>query len=543
MRIQHSDRIIGIFFLYLAAYLVLIFNLYRIQVINNDYYKLLGEQQYKTNVITKPARGNIVDRNGKPLAINKTSISAFITPNNVVNKEPVLAFFHKNFPQAYLRLNKNPKAHFLYIKRRLNQEEIEIISKSDLNDIFLLEEPSRYYTSNSFGSLIGVTDIDNNGIAGLELMYDNTLSDEPQTQILEKDAHSGFFYFDRSKLSKIEQNDSLTLTIDSTLQYITYQTLKESVEINNAESGAVIITDPITGEILSFVNFPDLDPNNTEEITTASLTNKAAANAYELGSVIKLFLALAGIEERIVSPDDIIDCENKQKITLNGIKFSTWKAHGEISFSDVIKFSNNIGVAKIGLKLGTKLYDHYKALGFGSKCNIMPGENPGFINPPHSWSNASPISLSFGYEMNATILQLVQAISILANDGVLAKLKLNKNLPTEKSPRKLYSSRTINLTREILQKTIEDGTAKHAQIDGYTVMGKTGTARLLTDGKYDRTRCIYTFVGLIEKDNYKRAIVTFIKEAKVANAYASTIAVPLFKKVAQQMIIHEKRQN
>ena len=535
---QHSERILGIFFFYIFSYLIVLFNLYRIQVLNNDYYQLLGQQQYKTKIVTTPPRANILDRFGKPLAINKDSLAAFITPNNLSDSDDLHSFLKKNFPHAHTRLQKNMSAHFMYVKRRLSLEEKELIIQSKLKDIFFLSEPSRYYTSSVMGSLLGVTNIDNEGISGLELLYNKKLSSEPITQILDKDAHSGFFYFNQYNLANKLEKEPLRITIDSVLQYITYGALKESVEINKAESGAVIITDPTTGEILALTNYPEVDTNNVETITTDTLKNQAASNAYEFGSVIKLFLALAGIEENVVTPEEIIDCTNKTRITINGIKFSTWRAHGEISFSDVIKFSNNIGVAKVGLKLGTKIYDHYKALGFGNKCNILPGENPGFVNPPHLWSNASAMSLSFGYELSATILQLAQAVSVLANDGYLVHLKLDKNTKVEKS-KQLFSSQTIEQTREILKKTIEDGTAKQAQIDGYTVMGKTGTARLLTDGKYDNKRCIYTFVGLIEAKNYKRVIITFIKEAKIASAYASTIAVPLFKRIAQQMLIHE----
>lgn len=543
MQISQTERVVGVFFFYILAALILIINLFRIQVINSNFFISLGQQQYQAKITTVPPREIILDRYLKPLAINKQALSAFIIPNNLENPEAVKKFLKLNFEKAYSRLEEKPNAQFMYIKRRINSEEYNLIKDSNLSDICILSEPSRYYPVMGTASLLGITNIDNTGLSGIELLYDKELTSPCKTEILEKDARSGYFYsaeiIDTNKDNKKNNKKSLILTIDSVLQFLVYQELKETINSLQADSGSVIIVDPTNGDILSLVNYPEFDTNNLEKISTEQLKNQATSSAYELGSVIKLFLALAALEENIVTPEQIIDCEDTTKITLDKFSFTTWKAHGKISFSDVIKFSNNIGVAKVAQNLGPKLYDHYKSLGFGKKCGIFPGENSGFINPPNLWSKASIITLSFGYEISATIVQLAQALTVLASDGHLVKLRLNKNSPIEKTQR-IYSSQTINATREILKETIEEGTAKNAKIPDFTVMGKTGTARLLTNGKYDPNRCIYTFAGLIEHDNYKRIIVTFVKEAKVKNAFASTIAVPLFKKIAQKMIIHEQ---
>lgn len=534
------SRYFIVFILFIFLYFIALLNLYIIQIKQSHFFSSLAQHQHKVIITKKPIRGLIYDRTrAKPLALNKDSFSAFITPISLHQPEETKAFLNKHFPEIYKKIIKSNNKSFMYIKRRLSPQELNLIQNSNIEDIKLLKEKTRFYPIKSLGSIIGITNIDNNGSFGLEKQYEKLLSGTSSTYTLEKDARFGHFYFKKQMDIKGKIPKPIYLTIDSDLQFLVYEELKEAKKAHKAKETAALILDPTTGDILAMANYPTFNPNKTKDLNITFTKNTVACNAYEVGSVIKVFLALAALEEDIANPDTIIDCENTRFTKINKTKVKTWKAHDKLTLSEVIQYSNNIGTAKIALELKEKLYNHYKKLGFGQKINIFLGENSGFITPPSLWSKASPISLSFGYEISSTLLQIAQAFTVISNNGKLTKPRIDLNSPITTSYQ-LYQTKTIENIRKILQKTITSGTAKRANISGYTVMGKTGTANLLENGKYNPSKNIYTFAGIIEKDNYKRIIITFVKEVEKKNTYASRVAAPLFEKIANKLIIHDK---
>lgn len=540
MNTQHNSRLIILFFFFVLLYGLVLFNLYIVQIKRAGFFKTIAQRQYTMQLTSTPPRAEIFDRTGvQPLALNKESVSAFIIPSKLDDPEGIKKFLTKHFKQASERLKKNEKSNFMYIKRRLTPKEIELIEKSQLSDIKLLKEPSRFYPVQSAGSIVGITDIDNKGLFGIELMCNSTLAGKPTVYVLEKDTRT--FYFKRDTKVEGTPGKPVTLTIDSVLQFLAYEELKEYAQHIGAKEASVLILNPENGDILVMANYPDFNPQNTEALDMSLTKNRIITDAYELGSVIKAFLALAALEEKVVKPHELIDCENKLHTKLHGIAVNTTKANGVIPFNEVIRDSNNIGVAKVAQRVGTKLYDHYRNLGFSKRIGIFPGENYGTITPPQKWSKASLISLSFGYELSANILQLGQALGVIANDGYLVKPRLIKNDEPIQKEGPYFKPEAINQMKDILRKTIDEGAAKKARIEGYTVMGKTGTARLITNGRYDPYRHLFTFMAIVEKDAYKRVVVIFIKEtSKMKGLLASSIAVPLFERTAHKMLIHDK---
>lgn len=534
----HSARVVSVFFIFLLLYLVALCNLYVLQIKQSTYFEQLARQQYHVTITKNPPRAQIHDRHGKALAINKDSLAAFITPHDLKEKDSLVNFLKIHYPKALQRLNKQNKSQFMYIKRRLTTQQIEELKAADLDDIKFLKEPSRYYTLESIGPVVGLTDIDNQGTLGIELMYNAQLAGKCETVTLEKDARSGHFYFTRKTKIEGATGNTLALTLDNKLQFLTYESLKDAIIACGSKEASAIILNGATGEILAMATAPDFDPNSVEQLDINLTKNRIIGNAYELGSVIKVFLALAALEEQVITPDELIDCENSKQAKLNGFKFSTWKAHGIQTFSQVIEGSNNIGVAKVALRLGNKLYDNYSKLGFGKKLDILPGEHLGYVNPPHKWSHASPITLSFGYEMSANLLQLARATTVLCNNGKLINPSIILHKPG--ASQQLYSSRSITQMREILKTTASSYKFSFKNIDGLEIMGKTGTARMLTNGNYDANKHIFTYVGIVEKGPYKRIIITCMLESTQKNPYASTTAAPLFDSIAHKMLIHDK---
>jgi len=534
-----------IFFLFTILYTLVGINLYVIQIKQHSFYKKIAEQQYHVTITNTPSRGPIMDRTGRNyLAMNKDYIAAFILPTQLTDKKRTLHFLKKHFPHTIKRFAHNNHKHFMFIKRRLSPEEIDIINKEKNPDIFLLSEPGRYYPLASASPLIGLTSIDNKGLLGIELLYNNTLAGKPTTCHLEKDARSGYYYFKKETTVQGDIGQPLTLTIDADLQFLVQEAVQQTVEKFNAQEAAVIIMNPNNGEIIAMLSYPYFDPNNSHTACSENFKNKIITDAHELGSVMKVCAALASLEEGVVTADELIDCKNSLTTHIDGRTINTVQAHGTIPFTDVIALSNNIGIAIVAKRLGDKLYDHYKQLGFGSKTGIkFPGENSGFLNPPENWSKQSIISLSYGYEVSITLLQLACAFCTIATGYKTIPTLISNPFVVSSSNHtnglKLYSDAALNTIKEILEKTTLYGTARRARIKGYRVMSKTGTANMLIDGKYDTDKNIYSCAGIVEKDNYQRVIVTFVKEAQQKGIYASTVAVPLFESVAERMLIHD----
>jgi len=529
-----------IFFILTTLYILIGINLYYIQIKHHDFYKKLAEQQYHVTITQIPSRGAIFDRTGKNyLAMNKDYISAFILPTQLTNIVQTKEFLKKHFPAALQRFKENKNKHFMFIKRRLSSQEQEIITTQKTADIFLLTEPGRYYPLTSASPIIGLTNIDNKGLLGIELFYNHLLAGKPTTCYLEKDARSGYYYFKKETTIQGDCGQPLHLTIDADLQFLVTQALENTVEKFNAAQAAVIIMNPKNGEIISMVSYPYFDPNNPHHATPDLFKNKIITDAHELGSVMKVCAALAALEEGVVTPQELIDCKNTLTTQVEGRTINTVQEHGVIPFTDVIALSNNIGIAIVAKRLGPTLYDHYKRLGFGTKTGIeFSGESSGFVNPPDKWSKQSIISLSYGYEVSATILQLACAFCTIAT-GYTVKPTLILGLHPQTPKIKLYSDESRAIIKEILEKTTLYGTARRARMKGYRVMSKTGTANMLIDGKYDPEKNLYSCAGIIEKDDYQRVIVTFVKQANKKNIYASTVAVPLFESVAERMLIHD----
>lgn len=537
-----------VFFAFTLFYVIIATNLYFIQIKHNAFYRKCAEQQYHITITQMPARGTILDRTGHNyLAMNKDYVAAFLLPTQLSDKKRSLDFLKVHFPHAAQRFEQNKDKHFMFIKRRLSDEEIELITLENNPDIFLLSEPGRHYPFACASPLIGLTNIDNKGLLGLELLYDHILSGKASTFHLEKDARSGYYYFKKTTTIEGDVAHSLSLTIDADLQFLVQEAIQATVRKYNAKEAAAIIIDPTNGEIFAMVSYPYFDPNNTQKSRPEHFKNKIITDAYELGSVMKVYAALAALEEEVVTPDELIDCQNTLSTQIEGRTINTVQAHGIIPFTDVIAFSNNIGIAIVAKRLGTKLYDYYKQLGFGSKTGIsFPGENAGFVNPPEKWSKQSIISLSYGYEISSTILQLASAMSIIATGyKIIPTLVKNTNnfkiAANRYENKKLFSDGARNTIKEILEKTTLYGTARRARIKGCRIMTKTGTANMLIDGKYNAKKNLYTCSGIVEKDNYQRVIVTFVKEIERENVFASTIAVPLFESIVERMLIHDKK--
>jgi len=540
MESLHNNFIRSLFVLIICSiiYGVIAFNLYLIQIQQNNFFKNLGEKQYNVTMQTFPPRAYIYDRNHNPVAINKDSFAAFILPKTLINKDETLDFLQKHFPQSHQRFGENQQKSFMFIKRNLCPQEIDLIKNSNIIDLHLLKESSRFYPYESMGPILGITDIDNHGQFGLELQYNQKLQGTPTTFKLKKDAKSHHFYFSKEMTEQGVDGEPLTLTIDAVLQHKFQTILDEAVENYGAAEAGALAIDPVTGELLAIVSYPHFNPNDTKQLNMETTKCRPVSNCFESGSVLKVFAAVAALQEGVTTLDEEIDCENTKETHIDHLRVRTVIPGGKIPFIEVMQHSNNIGIVKVMKRIGTDLYDYYTLLGFGKITGLhFPGEQKGFVNHPSNWSAYSIQSLSYGYEITTSLLHLARAYSLLVNGGYLVTPKLLKDGLIE-STGPLISQKTLSDMKQMLQSVVEIGCGRKAFIPGYTIYGKTGTAEILENGKYSEHRRLYTFLGAIEKDSYLRVIVCYVKDSKKAT-YASMVTAPLFKKLAESMVLHE----
>ncbi len=513
--------------------------MYFTQILQNNFFKDLGEKQYNVTIQTFPQRACIYDRNNNPVAINKDSLSAFILPKALQDKDELLSFLQQHFPQAYERFDQYKNKNFMFIQRNLTPQQQELIQKSNNCNIHILTESSRFYPYEAMGTIIGITDIDNHGLFGLELQYNKKLQGTPTTYKLKKNAKSHHFYFSKEMTQQGYDGQPITLTIDAILQHKFQAILHDAVQKHGAQEAGALAMDPHTGELIAIASYPYFNPNETKKLNMEHTKCRPVTNCFETGSVIKVFAALAALQEGVTSLDEKIDCLNTKETYLDHLRIRTVIAAGVITFQEIMEQSNNIGIVKVMKRLGADLYDYYKMVGFGEYTGLhFPGEQKGFVNHPSNWSAYSIQSLSYGYEITTSLLQLARGFSAIVNGGYLVTPYLLKDSTKEqKGP--LFSHKTLDDMKTLLRSTVEKGSGMRARIPGYTIYGKTGTANILINGQYDDDRHLYTFIGAVEHNNTIRTIVCYLKDSK-KSTYASLITAPLFKELADALIMHEQ---
>ncbi len=526
-----------------VLYVVLIGNLYRLQVRQHGFFNELGEQQYNGLIKLPIMRAPIFDRYGYPVAVNRESYTAYFCRIACQDTRATERCLTALFPREAKRiLACDNSQQCILIKRRLSDKERNYIEEVHPAGIRLVRDYRRLYPVPELGTVLGLVDIDNRGMSGIERLCNETLSGKPELRIIERDARSGMYY--KQEPSVIGCcSKPIMITIDAALQRAVCKELMSAVTETAAEEGSVLIMDPDDGDIYAMANFPNYDPNDTRSVNIAHTKNRIVTERYELGSICKVFAALAALEEGLVTYDEIIDCRATKTAYIGGRKINTVHADGKIPFWKVLADSNNIGIAIVALRLGEKLYDHYRRLGFTEKPGLgFPGEQCGWVNPPHLWSKQSLISLSYGYEIAVSLLAIGRAFSVITNGGYAIKPRLiiDPALPPGAKGDRLYSPSSLAVLQESMAKTTLEGTAKRAAVDGYKIMAKTGTANIVTNGHYDGSINRYTCAGMVMAGTYKRVIVVYLKAPFSHGSYAGTNAAPLFKKVAELLLIRDK---
>jgi len=489
-------------------------------------------------------RGIITDRNGEPLAVSSPVKSIWVNPKQI-GRDPQSVIrladtMNLNADVLAGNITANSQREFLYVKRRLPPAEADRILALNIPGVYAQQEYQRYYPQGEVTAhLIGFTNVDDMGQEGLELAFDQWLSGKPGSRRVMKDRR-GNIIEELMILQTAEAGNNLQLSIDSRIQNLAYRELKTEFVKRRAKSATAVVLDVNTGEVLAMVNQPSYNPNNKASIDDFNaLRNRAITDTFEPGSTIKAFTIAAALESGLYGPSTEIETRGWMMVGGHEVKDSL--NYGVLTLEKIITKSSNVGSAKIALQLGPEtIRDMLSRVGFGETTGSgFPGESGGILPPIRAgWSRIETATLSFGYGLASSTLQLAQAYSVLADDGYrkpLSLLKLDENRLATLQRNQVISADVSRKLLEMLQTVVDPaygGTAAEARVPFYSVAGKTGTARVV--GKYGYEKDIHNslFVGVVPASDPEVVVVVVVNEPKGSEHYGGQVAAPVFSRIA-----------
>lgn len=549
-----SGRVRLLILIFGVGFLFLGFRLFTLQVLEHGELERRAIRQHQRAIVLEGERGTIYDRRGRILATNLEVPSIYAVPASVQGSDQVglelARVLESDLTSVRRRLRED--RNFVWVARKVTPERAKAISDLGIEGIGFVMESQRFYPNRHLmGHLLGFAGMDNQGLEGVELAYDSYLRGEKGWLWVERDALGETIFPSRLNYVSPSRGKDITLTIDGVIQYIAERELDRVVQQVSAASGSIIVINPKTGEILAMAVRPEFNPNIHSGHNPSEWRNRAITDSYEPGSTFKIVTAAAALEEKLVTPTERIDCE-EGSFQASGEVFHDPVKEGVLTFSEVIQRSSNIGTIKVGMKVGAeRLYRYSKAFGFGEKAGIdLLGETAGTLRPPNGWSKRSLASIAIGQEIAVTPIQLITAVSAIANGGRLMRPYLVSKITEHDGRvaqtiapeirRRVMSSETAQQLTQILEgATHKGGTGEKAALAAYTVAGKTGTAQK-ADSKtkaYSPDRFVSSFIGFVPAEDPEIAILVVVDEPKGVS-WGGSVAAPVFKNVAEQTLVY-----
>ena len=515
-----------------------------LHITDRDFLQGQGDARTIRTVPLVANRGLITDRNGEPLAVSTPVQSIWVNPTEVAEEDAAIAILAQelelNAEALASNIKSNSSREFLYVKRRLPPAEADRILDLNIDGVYSQQEYQRFYPQGEVTAhLIGFSNIDDVGQEGLELTYDEWLQGIPGRRQVMK-ARRGHIIEELNTIQTAEPGKSLELSIDFHLQNIAYRELKEEFIIRRAKAASIVVLDVDTGEVLAIANQPSYNPHNKDNMTDFSvLRNRAITDVIEPGSTVKAFTIAAALESGLYAPGTIIET-SPGWMMVGGNEVKDLFNYGTLTTTGVITKSSNIGSSKIALDIGAEpIRDVLERVGFGEVLGTgFPGERSGVLPNPRRWGRHPTATFSFGYGLSATALQLAQAYSVLADDGIrkpVSLLRLDESQVSALSREQVISADIANMVRSMLGTVVDasrGGSALEANVPFYSVAGKTGTAHVVGEQGYEDNLHNSLFVGMAPASDPEFVIVVIVNEPKGEEHYGGQVAAPVFSRVA-----------
>jgi len=526
--------------IFLLAALVLVARVVQLQYAEREFLQAQGDSRQQRTVEIPAHRGMLSDRNGEVLAISTPVGSVWVEPGRLLEARADWGRLPQrlNFTEAQLAqmLQERKERKFFYLRRHILPVEAEKILALGIPGVHLRTEYRRYYPAGEVAAqLIGITDVDDQGQEGLELMFDKQLRGQPGARWVRQDSN-GRIIDDLAQIRAPKHGENLRLSIDRGLQYCSYRTLESAVRDHRASSGTVVVLDVVTGEVLAQAQAPSFNPNAKREGSVAARRNRAMTDQYEPGSIVKPFTILAALASGRYQTDSIIDT-SPGSLRIGRYTIRDIRDFGPLDMTGVLVKSSNVASATIALELpADHLWKTFSSVGFGQPLfTNYPGEAAGLLREPSTWRQTEWASLGYGYGLSVTPMHMAQAFMILGNRGV-------HHVPSFLANPPLRGARVLprEICDQVLQMlehvTLPGGTAIRARVPGYTVAAKTGTVRKRTDSGYSASNHISMITGVVPRRHPRLAILVLIDEPKAGQYFGGQVAGPVFRRIAWEAL-------
>ncbi len=525
----------AVLLLLLLGFGVLIARAVYLQGLHNDFLQRKGASRYGRVIELPATRGMITDRNREPLAISTPVASVGASPADVTATPEQMKRLSQLIELDGGEIQKRlADAHrdFVYLKRHLPPEQAQKVMELDVPGVFLQREYRRYYPgSDYFAHLIGFTDIDDRGQEALELAFNDQLAGKPGSRRVIKD-RLGHIVEDVESIRLPQQGRDLALSVDARIQYLAYRELKSAVEAHRAKAGGIVVIDVQTGEVLAMANQPSYNPNNRGKRDPRRTRNRAVTDLFEPGSTLKPFTVAAALESGLYKPDSVIQTGAGQ-LVIGSATIHDVHGGGALTVAQVIQKSSNVGAARMALAMPSEvLWDMFNQVGFGTQPRSgFPGEVAGKLRAYRHWRPIEQATMAYGHGISLSLLQLARAYLIFAGDGGIKPVTVVKlDMPLETT--RVISAQTALQVRRMLELVVQPGgTAPLAQITGYRVAGKTGTAHKLDGASYAADKYVSSFIGFAPASDPRLIVAVMIDEPGAGHYYGGTVAAPVFRNV------------
>jgi|SRR5579859_948480 len=523
-----------------------------VQLIRHSDYLLRAQRQQQRTIEITPRRGAIFDRNKTPLAMSVPVDSAFAVPAEIPDENLAARLLSGivNVPQEVLETRFASSRSFAWVARKLPPEKVDAINALNLKGVYFQKENQRFYPKRDLAAhVLGFVDLDEKGLAGIEYELDGQIRGQSEKIVVMADAKQR--WFDGGDAQR-DRGADVYLSLDQQIQYIAERELHDAVLKTHALAGTVVVMNPNTGEILAMANWPRFNPNKAGESSSDARLNRAVSAIYEPGSTFKLFTIAAAMDEGVTRPDEVFDCENG-RVYVAGRRIRDHEPFGLLNVRQILAKSSNVGAIKIALRLGApKFYDYIRAFGFGEHTGLaLPWESGGMLEQVGAWRSYMIAPIAMGQGIGVTPLQLVTAVSAIANGGTRYQPKIVEELrrgdrvvPMKRksepeAPRRVIRPDTAATMRQLMEGVVLTGTGKQARLDGWTSAGKTGSAQKIdpNTGRYSPTQFIASFTGFAPINDPAVTILVSL-DSPVGLHEGGEVAAPVFKRIAEDVLAY-----